>query len=317
MGSGRWDASSFAGSTGSRLAKGESGYAYSDTVTSTKPREEWKVHDTLDPKLENKAGPHAGENVRESCDSDEHPNSVPIVVLFDVTGSMRQVPMELVKKLPGLFGLLQMKGYVEDPQVLFGAIGDATCDQAPLQVSQFESDNRMDDHLTNILLEGGGGAQKTESYELAAYYFARKTALDSVEKRGKKGYLFIIGDEMPYPQVKTHEVLGIIGDEIEQNISVESIVAELKEKYEVFFILPFGSGYWQDAEVLGRWRGLLGAQYVIELRDLSTVAETIAATVGIGEESVSLEQAKKDIAEVSDADVAETVGSALASVGGA
>jgi hypothetical protein len=42
-----------------------------------------------------------------------------------------------------------------DPQIMFGAIGDATCDRAPLQVGQFESDNRMDDDLGRILLEGG------------------------------------------------------------------------------------------------------------------------------------------------------------------
>ena len=59
---------------------------------------------------------------------------------------------------------------------MFGAIGDATCDRAPLQVGQFESDNRMDDDLGRILLEGGGGGQKTESYELAMYFMARHTA---------------------------------------------------------------------------------------------------------------------------------------------
>jgi hypothetical protein len=79
---------------------------------------------------------------------------------------------------------------------MFGAIGDATCDRAPLQVGQFESDNRMDDDLSRILLEGGGGGQKTESYELAMYFMARHTAADCYEKRGKRGYLFIIGDEL-------------------------------------------------------------------------------------------------------------------------
>ena len=34
---------------------------------------------------------------------------------------------------------------------MFGAIGDATCDRAPLQVGQFESDNRMDGDLEQRL----------------------------------------------------------------------------------------------------------------------------------------------------------------------
>ena len=81
----------------------------------------------------------------------------------------------LQRKLPQLLGLLLRKGYADDPQIMFGAIGDATCDRAPLQVGQFESDNRMDDDLGRILLEGGGGGQKTESYELAMYFMARHT----------------------------------------------------------------------------------------------------------------------------------------------
>jgi adenylosuccinate synthase len=113
-------------------------------------------------------------------------------VLVDVTGSMGGVPRALQKKLPKLLGLLKDSGYVRDPQIMFGAIGDATCDRAPLQVGQFESDNRMDADLERILLEGGGGGQKTKSYEVAMYFMARHTAADCFENRGKRGYLFML-----------------------------------------------------------------------------------------------------------------------------
>src|SRR5512144_834384 len=132
--------------------------------------------------------------VRESRDSAEHPVSLAVAVLFDVTGSMGTVPRVLQAKLPDLHSLVQRRGYVEHPQLLFGAIGDATCDRVPLQIGQFESDNRMDAQLGTIVLEGGGGGQRTESYELAAYFMARHTRLDSLVKRGRRGYLFIIGD---------------------------------------------------------------------------------------------------------------------------
>src|SRR5690606_17085408 len=109
---------------------------------------------TVHPKLD----PH-GVTVRESRDSADHPEALAIAVLFDVTGSMGNVPRTLQTKLPDLLGLLLRKGYVEHPHILFGAIGDATCDRAPLQIGQFEADNRMDDDLERILLEGGGGGQ--------------------------------------------------------------------------------------------------------------------------------------------------------------
>ena len=88
-----------------------------------------------------------GERIRESRDSDVHPTATSIAVMFDVTGSMGSIPVVLQKKLPELLGLLPRKAYVTDPQILFGAVGDATCDRVPSQVGQFESDNRMDAHL--------------------------------------------------------------------------------------------------------------------------------------------------------------------------
>src|SRR5262249_26010298 len=159
--------------------------------------------------------------------SDEHPRSTPIAVLFDVTGSMGGVPRELVRKLPELYGLLLRKGYVEHPQVMFGAIGDATTDRVPLQFGQFESDNRADGDLLKMVLEGGGGGQTTESYELAAYFMARHTAIDSWERRGRKGYVFFIGDEQPYPQVDPLQVRELIGDDLAEAIGVDAIFAEL------------------------------------------------------------------------------------------
>src|SRR5262249_27257806 len=152
-----------------------------------------------------------------------HPESLAITVLFDVTGSMLVVPERLQTKLPELYGLVLRKGYVEHPQVMFGAIGDATCDRVPLQVGQWETDNRAGDDLGNSCLEGGGGGQKTESYELAMYFMARHTAIDCYEKRGKRGYLFIVGDELPYPNVNAAEVETVIGERIEKNLRTADI----------------------------------------------------------------------------------------------
>ena len=222
MGSGIWSTDVYSAAESYRAAKGDSAFAYSDSGART-------VHDDLDP---------LGVAVRESRDSAEHPDTLAVAVLFDVTGSMGGVPRTLQTKLPDLLGLLLRKGYATDPQILFGAIGDATCDRAPLQVGQFESDNRMDEHLGKILLEGGGGGQKSESYELAMYFMARHTAIDCFEKRGRRGYLFIIGDELPYPKVKRREVGKVVGDRLRQDIPTRDLVAELSAGYDVYYILP-------------------------------------------------------------------------------
>ena len=297
MGSGRWSTNVYDAAARMRRATGTSAFAYSDSGAR-------KVHPALNP---------FGVGVRESRDSDEHPQSLAIAVLFDVTGSMQRVPRVLQQKLPGLLGLILRKGYVRDPHIMFGAIGDATCDRAPLQVGQFESDNRMDDDLGRILLEGGGGGQMTESYELAMYFMARHTSIDCFEKRGRKGYLFLIGDEMPYAKVKRTEVSRVIGDELTEDISTEVILRELQRRYHVYYILPAGSSYVGNEDVLGRWRSLLG-QNLIELDNLDAVCETIAITVGLGEDAIALDDGLDDLHDVGST-AGASVGRALARIG--
>ncbi|MFC5033400.1 hypothetical protein C8250_008245 [Streptomyces sp. So13.3] len=304
MGSGSWSTNVYDAAARYRAASGAGAFAYSDHVTSSAPRGSWTAHPSLDPK---------DLTVRESRDSAEHPASVAISVLFDVTGSMRSVPQTLQTKLPELFGLLLRKGYVEHPQILFGAVGDATCDRVPLQLGQFESDNRMDNDLGNILLEGGGGGQMTESYELAMYAMARHTSIDCHEKRGRRGYLFLIGDEMPYGKVKAREVRDVIGDDLREDIPITAIIAELRRKFDVYYILPAGSSYVGNTEVLGLWRKLLG-QNVIELDDLDAVCETIALTIGLGEEAIDLAEGLADLDDVGS-DAGASVGKALAAIG--
>ena len=136
------------------------------------------VHPSLDPYV---------LRIRESRDSSEHPESNAVLISLDVTGSMARVVRGVHRDLPRLHELLLGHAYLPHPQILFAAIGDATCDKVPLQVGQFESDNRMDLNLENMVLEGGGGGQKTESYELALYVAAdalQSTAGKSVSERG-------------------------------------------------------------------------------------------------------------------------------------
>jgi hypothetical protein len=304
MGSGRWSTDVYDEHNRFKAAAGKSAFDYSDSMHKS-GRSTWSVHSSLDPK---------GCKFRESRDSDEHPDSTAVAVMFDVTGSMGGIPVTLQKKLPELLGLLLRKGYVTDPQILFGAIGDATCDGIPLQVGQFESDNRMDENLENIFLEGGGGGQQTESYELAMYFIARHTDIDCWNKRKHKGYLFLIGDEMAYPSVKKREVRNLIGDGAERDIPTAEIVRELQQRYHVFYILPRAASYGGDARILGFWRKLLG-QHVLELEDPEAVCETIALTIGMMEGTIDLYAGADDLKEYGAAEnTLKVVTTALANI---
>ncbi|GAA2032107.1 hypothetical protein GCM10009839_35230 [Catenulispora yoronensis] len=308
MGSGRWDYDAYEAAEVYRKANGRSAFDYNDRVLSRTPRNQWRAHPSLEP---------YGVDVRESRDSAEHPASLAISVLFDVTGSMGGVPRVLQTKLADLHGLLLRKRYVDHPQIMFGAIGDAYSDRVPLQIGQFESDNRMDEQLGAIVLEGGGGGQMRESYELAMYFMAHHTSLDCHEKRGKRGYLFIIGDEMAYPSVNPQHVSRILGYRPDHGrpgdrpgerpgrgaflaTPVEEVVRELTRKFDVYYILPEGSSYVGNDEVLGSWRALLG-QNVIQLDDLDAVCETIALTIGLAEDRIDLDAGLEDLRDVGSA----------------
>ncbi len=294
MGSGTWSTNVYDAAANYRAATGASAFAYSDGGATA-------VHDALNP---------FGVTARESRDNDEHPESLALAVLFDVTGSMGSVPRTLQSKLPGLLGLLMRKGYVEYPQIMFGAVGDATCDRAPLQVGQFESDNRMDDDLGRILLEGGGGGQMKESYELAMYFMARHTELDCLAKRGRRGYLFMIGDELAYPAVKAREIRDVIGDEVAEDIPLPALIEELKRAYDVYFIIPEGAYHSADRRLVDFWRTHLG-QNVIHLDDLGAVCETIALTVGLAEDAIDLDEGLDHLREFGS-DAGSSVSRALA-----
>lgn len=283
MGGGHYDSKLYTSAATFRMSSGTRDFAHSDTVMSS-PKHERKAHNELDPRKIKDTVNH----VRESRDSKEHPETRAVAMFFDVTGSMETVPQIFQKNLNKLMSLLVLKGKIEHPQVLIGAIGDATCDSIPLQISQFESDNRIDEDIRKIVLEGGGGGQMTESYELALYAIARLTVTDCWEKRGQKGYLFLSGDEMPYPVVKKDEVNRIFGVGEQADILIEDIIKEVQEKWEIYFIIPEHTFHAKEERLQKKWNDLLG-QNVLRLDDESAICELVASTIA-AEEGIEINE---------------------------
>lgn len=302
MGTTSWSDDNYRDRVETRRKTGVSAFEYTDSVMASTPHSERKTHDSL--------SPH-GVKFRESRDSEEHPNSKAVAVLFDVTGSMQNIPRVLQKKLPALMGLILRKGYLDDPAILFGGIGDATCDRSPLQIGQFESGIEMDEDLGKLYLEGGGGGGITESYELAMYFMANHTSIDCIEKRKERGYLFTIGDEIPYNSVKKHEVEEFLGETLQEDIPTRQIVAELTDKYEYYHIIPLHASKGSDPKVKEAWTDLLG-QNVLMLDNPDLVCETIASTIGLCEGVVDFDRAMSDLEEITgDESVVSSVKNAL------
>lgn len=229
-----------------------------------------QCHPLMDPK---------GVKVRESRDGPDHPESQGIVFALDVSGSMGQIPkLMATKQLPNFMKVL-MGCEIRDPQVLFMAIGNATSDRAPLQVGQFESTAElMDQWLTWTYLEGGGGG-RGESYDLGFYFLATHTEMDCMVKRNNRGYLFMTGDETPFPILSKNIVEGIIGDKLDDDIPIAEVIAEVQKTYIPFFIIPDRT---RARQCERQWRDLLG-DHVLCLEDPVDVCYVAAGAILINE----------------------------------
>jgi hypothetical protein len=221
-----------------------------------------------------------GVKVRESRDSPTHPQSLGIVFALDVTGSMGTIPELLARKYLPTFMKTLLDSGIPDPQVMFMAVGDANHDRAPLQVGQFESAERQMDHwLTCSYVEGGGGTFGVESYELALYFAARHTAMDCWQKRHKRGYFFMTGDERPYPYVSHKEINLLIGAPLDRDIPTGQAVDELQRTFEPFFLIP---DLQRRRNCERAWRDLLGDR-VICMEDPVDTVDVAAGLVGLCE----------------------------------
>lgn len=255
MGSGNWTASNWSRFSSSRIA-GKSTSAIYSGVTAKKDFLPMNV-------------------VRESCDSDDHPNSTPIILGLDVTGSMSGILNVMADKIGMVMGEIYKRNPVEDPQILFSAIGDAMCDRYPLQVTQFESDIRIAEQLTQVYFERGGGGNGFESYPLAWYFAANHTKTDQYEKRGKKGYIFTFGDD-GYPEVLTaSEINRIFGDRVYGDIPTKQVLKQAQKKYEIYHFCMGQGGSYRESD-FDKWQNLLGER-ALRITDYTKIPEVIVS----------------------------------------
>lgn len=223
--------------------------------------------------------------VRESRDSLVNPNSNAIVIGLDVTGSMGMIADAMAREgLGTLVEEILKRKPVSDPHILACGIGDSYCDDAPLQVTQFEADIRIADQLKMIWLEKGGGGNNHEGYHLPWYFAAQHTQIDCFEKRGKKGYLFTVGDEEPPEELLAAHATALFGDSLQRTLSVGELLTLVSRTYHVFHVVVEEGNHARNnlSRVLKKWNALLG-QRVLRLKDYRRLAEVVVSAIEVNE----------------------------------
>ena len=171
--------------------------------------------------------------VRECCDSEEHPNTIPVIIGLDVTGSMGRACVKTAQNLNIIITSLYDK--FDDIEFMIMGIGDLAYDYAPIQASQFESDVRIAEHLDKVYMEHGGGGNGFESYTAAWYFGLHHTKLDCW-KRGKKGIIITMGDEPLNPYLPKYPLEKITGDNLEADVETKDLYELTKEKFDIYHI---------------------------------------------------------------------------------
>ena len=241
MGSGSWTTDSFRSYS---CTKGMS-VSTDGLLSGDYSNQEMFKAETMDPVLDPK------DAVRECRDTEEHPNTIPVILALDVTGSMGETAVEIAKKLNVIMTKLYDK--VSDIEFMIMGIGDLECDHYPIQASQFESDIRIAEQLDKLYFEFGGGGNSYESYTAAWYFASRHTKLDCL-KRGRKGIIITMGDEMLnpcLPKIGKYAGLAMVtGDNLQENvINTRDLYDEVSQDFNIYHLDVHHRSRWNDEEI--------------------------------------------------------------------
>lgn len=234
--------------------------------------------------------------MRECCDSEEHPNTVPVILGLDVTGSMGKAAVKTAQALNEIMTTLYDE--VNDVEFCTMGIGDLAYDEAPIQISQFESDVRIIEQLDKIYFEGGGGGNNYESYT-AAWYMGLKHCNLDCWKRGKKGIIITMGDESPNPYLPEYRIEAIVGDKVQEGLlDTKTLYKLASEKYDIYHISiddrdSCYSIYKNSLHLDEKWTELLGQNYLVS--DLNNLAANIIGIVTKGAITTSIQEEEEII----------------------
>lgn len=260
MGGGSWTTQSF--TTYSTVTKGATLNSRGVLDTSMSNQEMFKAK-SVDKAL----NPY---NVTRECrDSEEHPNTIPVILALDVTGSLGQAAVEIAKKLNVI--MTKLYDQVKDVEFMIMGIGDLYCDDGPIQISQFESDIRIAEQLDKLWFEFGGGGNMSESYTAAWYMGSRHCDLDCW-KRGKKGIIITMGDERLNPYLPEQSLMLQTGDDLEADVETKNLYEEASEKFDIYHIQVDHGRSWDKDGIIKSF-GILGDNF--KRANMDNIADVI------------------------------------------
>ena len=276
---------------------------------------DWKGHDFSDARKAYDV--HVGRSYSDAKCSNKSakslvPDSIstnsdaPLMILCDVTGSMGDWPATIFSKLPYLD--IEGKEYLgPNMEISFAAVGDAHSDNYPIQIRPFNKGLALEGELKELVIEGAGGGQCSESYELTALYYARNAHMPNAIRP----IMIIIGDESFYDTIsRDHAKLANVKLD-EGRMNTEDLFKELKEKYSVYLIRKPYKGYYEST-IHKNWENLIGKEHIAMLPSADRVVDVIFGI--LAQEKNRVDYFRKEIEDRQREDQVDTVYKALKTI---
>lgn len=214
----------------------------------------------------------------------------PIIIVLDVTGSNIDFARVVYDKLPMFYGQIEQKGYLKDFDIAICAVGDAYTDCYPLQIGNFAKGIELDSWLEKIVLEGCGGGQRKESYELAAYYLLKNAQFAP----GSEPIIFFIGDESPYYTVNKSQAERF-GISCSKNDIEPFSLLRKKVNDNVFMLLNKYCGREFEPNITSSWTNLLAPEHVIKIQEEKSIVDLMLGIISMVSSTRSLETYQIDM----------------------
>jgi hypothetical protein len=276
---------------------GWSGYDYGSSATSSYMRSSYSAPSTPT-KVK---GPDYPPTIETFC-------ARPLIIAVDVTGSMGTWAGVIFGKLPFLD--TEAKAYIgADSEISFMAVGDYT-DRHPLQVQPFGTGPVLRDYLNEIVLEGGGGGNLQEAYELPAAYLNQCAKM----MPHARPILIYIGDE----NLGSGKVQPPVGNKQRQAPAefLRQLIdtgGENVPPHSVYLIYKTYTGQgFDDKSTRKSWEKVLGDNHIADLDDPNRVVDVILGI--LAQETAQVPMFRAEIASRQTPAQVQTVLTALQTV---
>jgi len=249
------------------------GSSYSRDVYSSSSSSSWGTSSTSVTKLSNNT---LDGSMKSNGKVIKSTSKNPIVIVLDVTGSNIDFARLVYDKMPMFYGQIEEKQYLKDFDIAILAIGDVGMgDSYPLQIGDFAKGIEIDSWLERLVLEGHGGGNRRESYELAAHYLNECCEFE----KDAEPIVFFIGDEAAYDEVKKKEA-DEYGIPCSQN---HDPFPKLIEKFDnnVFMLLNKYCGRDFESDITNFWQRKLPSEHTIKIKEEKSIVDLMLGIIAL------------------------------------